>query len=166
MFGTIIAAASLLAASQGSGQGWQRPDCSAFESFRQCRKAETDGYRRHKQLEFRHKGLSFWYFERPDFSADRQSKWALRQKVEGALYFSFTVERDGSVSDVWLKSKTSDAVAVYAQPILIAIKNWQFVPSQRSWPDQEWRYQFFFEANGCAEGVEMGAGKDASACRA
>ncbi|WGL15561.1 hypothetical protein PVT68_12350 [Microbulbifer bruguierae] len=156
----MIAAASLLLASQAFSLDWQRPDCSAYKDFGECRNAEKNDYRRKKQEEFREKGLSFWYYERPDFSDNKKIEQALEDKVEGALYFSFTVERDGSVSAVSLKTKTSDEVEVYAAPILAAIKNWQFVPSKEAWPNQEWRYQFFFTQDDCAEAAE----EDSEAC--
>ena len=149
MVKSMIAAASLLVASQAFSLDWQRPDCSSFDTFSECRNAEKNDYRQKKQQEFREKGLSFWYYERPDLSDNEKIEQALEDKVEGALYFSFTVERDGSVSDVLLKDKTSDEVEVFAPPILAAIKNWQFVPSGKSWPGQEWRYQFFFDAEKC-----------------
>ncbi|WP_066960231.1 energy transducer TonB [Microbulbifer sp. Q7] len=152
MVKTLIAAASLLAVSQAFSLDWQRPDCSAFDSFRECRNAERNDYRRQKQQELRDKGLSFWYFERPDFSDNQVVEKALEDKVEGVLFFSFTVERDGSVSAVALRDQSSEEVQVYAAPILAAMKNWQFVPSETSWPDQEWRYQFFFESENCEEG--------------
>ncbi|MBB5211573.1 energy transducer TonB [Microbulbifer hydrolyticus] len=145
----LVAAASLIAASQAFSLDWQRPDCSAFESFSECRNAESNAYRRQKQQELRDKGLSFWYFERPDFSDNEKVEEALENKVEGVLFVSFTVASDGSVSEVAVKEKSSEDVAVYAAPILAAMKNWQFVPSETSWPNQEWRYQFFFEPEEC-----------------
>ena len=154
MVKSLIAAASLFAASQAFSLDWQRPDCSAFDSFSECRNAEANDYRRQKQQELRDKGLSFWYFERPDFSDNERIEKALEDKVEGVMYVSFTVERDGSVSGVALSKKSSEEVAVYAEPILAAIKNWQFVPSEKSWPDQEWRYQFFFEPEECEEDAQ------------
>jgi len=148
---SLIAAASLFAASQAFSLDWQRPDCSAFDSFSECRNAEANDYRRQKQQELRDKGLSFWYFERPDFSDNEDVEKALEEKVEGVLYVAFSVARDGSVSEVTVRDQSSEAVSVYAAPILAAMKNWQFVPSEKSWPDQEWRYQFFFEPEECDE---------------
>ena len=151
MVKSLIAAASLVAASQAFSLDWQRPDCSAFDSFSECRNAEANDYRRQKQQELRDKGLSFWYFERPDFSDNEDIEKALEEKVEGVLYVAFSVARDGSVSEVTVRDQSSEAVSVYAAPILAAMKNWQFVPSEKSWPDQEWRYQFFFEPEECDE---------------
>ena len=151
MVKSLIAAASLFAASQAFSLDWQRPDCSAFDSFSECRNAEANDYRRQKQQELRDKGLSFWYFERPDFSDNEDVEKALEEKVEGVLYVAFSVARDGSVSEVTVRDQSSEAVSVYAAPILAAMKNWQFVPSEKSWPDQEWRYQFFFEPEECDE---------------
>ena len=162
MVKSLIAAASLLAASQAFSLDWQRPDCSAFDNFSECRNAEKNGYRQQKQQEFREKGLSFWYYERPDFSENETIEKAFEDKVEGALFFSFTVDRDGSVSSVALKEKTSEEVAVYAAPILAAIKNWQFVPAEQSWPDLEWRYQFYFEPEKCEK---TGADEDSEPCK-
>ena len=160
MVKSLIAAASLLAASQAFSLDWQRPDCSNFDSFSECRNAERNDYRRLKQQELRDKGLSFWYYERPDFSDNENIEKALEKKVEGALFFSFNVERDGSVSSVALRDKSSEEVAVYAEPILAAMKNWQFVPSEKSWSNQEWRYQFFFDPEECEEGAEEDTEKE------
>ncbi|WP_299594173.1 hypothetical protein [uncultured Microbulbifer sp.] len=146
--------ATLLLASNALAEDWQRPDCSTFEEFSACRNAERNDYRRQKQQEFRANGLSFWYYERPDFSENKVVEKALKDKVEGALFFSFSVERDGSVSAVELSKKSSEEVAVYAGPILAAMKNWQFVPSEKSWANQEWRYQFFFEPEQCNEDTQ------------
>lgn len=151
MVKAAIAMVALFAAGQAYSQDWQRPDCAGFDSFSECRNAERNNYRRQKQQEFREKGLSFWYYERPDFSGNEKVEKAIEDKVEGALYFSFTVERDGSVSGVTLKENSSASAHVYAEPILAAIKNWQFVPADKTWPDQEWRYQFFFEEEKCEE---------------
>lgn len=151
MVKSMIAVTSLLLASQAFSLDWQRPDCTAFESFSECRNAERNTYRRQKQQELREKGLSFWYFERPDFSDNEKVEAALENKIEGVLYVSFTVRRDGSVSDVAVREQNSEDVTVYAEPILAAMKNWQFVPSETSWPNQEWRYQFFFEPEECEE---------------
>ncbi|WGL16179.1 hypothetical protein PVT68_15570 [Microbulbifer bruguierae] len=147
----VLFVGALLAASQAFGEDWQRPDCSAFESFSECRNAQNNDYRRQKQKEFRELGLSFWYFERPDFSDNKEIEQAQEDKVEGALYFSFSVGIDGRVSAVSLQHKSSDAVEVYAAPILAAIQNWQFVPSDKSWPDLKWSYQFFFDPEACDE---------------
>ncbi|MFV8780842.1 energy transducer TonB [Microbulbifer sp. SA54] len=157
----LFAAVSLLVASQAFSLDWQRPDCSGFDSFSECRNAERNGYRQQKQQEFREKGLSFWYYERPDFSDNKKIEKALKDKVEGALFFSFNVERDGSVSSVVLKEKTNEEVQVFAAPILAAMKNWQFVPSEQSWPNQEWRFQFYYEAEQCEEGKDD---EDKKAC--
>ncbi|WP_346838084.1 hypothetical protein [Microbulbifer sp. SAOS-129_SWC] len=164
MVKSMIAAVSLLVASQAFSLDWQRPDCSGFDRFSECRNAEKNAYREKKQKEFREKGLSFWYYERPDLSENEAIEQALEDKVEGALYFSFTVERDGSVSEVHLKDKTSQAVEVFAPPILAAIQNWQFVPSEKSWPEQEWRYQFYFEADKCEGDVKDKAKGSSAAC--
>ncbi|WOX04158.1 energy transducer TonB [Microbulbifer pacificus] len=149
MVKSVFTAITLLASSQAFCLDWERPDCSKYADFGECRNAESNNYRLQKQQEFREKGLSFWYYERPDYSDNKKVEQALEDKVEGALFFSFTVKRDGSVADVALKSKTSDEVAVFAEPILAAIKNWQFVPSEKDWQDQEWRYQFFFKQEDC-----------------
>ncbi|WP_160152043.1 energy transducer TonB [Microbulbifer sp. ALW1] len=145
----VLIVASMLFASQAFSLDWQRPDCSAYESFSECRNAEKNAYRQSKQQEFREKGLSFWYYERPDFSENEAVEKALEDKVEGALFFSFDVEKNGSVSGLTLKHKTSEEVAVYAAPLLAAIKNWQFVPAETSWKGLEWRYQFYFEPKAC-----------------
>ena len=158
----MIAAASLLLASQAFSLDWQRPDCSAYKDFGECRNAEKNDYRRKKQEEFREKGISFWYYERPDFSDNEKLEKAIEDKIEGALYFSFTVESDGSVSNVALKENSSEPAKVYAEPILAAMKNWQFVPTEKSWPDQEWRYQFFFKPDDCEEDAEAENCEDAS----
>lgn len=165
---SVFTAVALLVSSPALCLDWQRPDCTEYANFNECRNAESNNYRMQKQQEFREKGLSFWYYERPDYSDNKKIKQALEDKVEGALFFSFTVKRDGSVADVALKSKTSNEVAVFAAPILAAMKNWQFVPSENDWPNQEWRYQFFFKQEDCdAETSEAEActeaGKAASA---
>ncbi|WP_226703514.1 energy transducer TonB [Microbulbifer elongatus] len=154
MVKSLIAAASLVAASQPFSLDWQRPDCSAYDSHSECENALNNAYRRGMQQEFKDKGLSFWYYERPDYSEDEQAEQAFEDKIEGALYFSFTVEKDGSVSDVAVKAKSSDEVMAYAGPIMASINNWQFVPSDQSWPDLEWRYAFYFEPEECEEGAE------------
>ena len=157
----LLFAGALLVASQASGLDWQRPDCSAFNSFSECRNAENNNYRRQKQKEFRELGLSFWYFERPDFTDNEEVKQALEDKVEGALDFSFSVGSDGRVSAVSLTHKSSDAVEVYAAPILAAMRNWQFVPSENAWVDLKWSYEFYFDPEECED-----EDKESEACEA
>ena len=148
---SLIAAISLLAASQAFSLDWQRPDCSSFERESECLNALKNEYRQTKQQEFRNEGISFWYYERPDYSDNEKIEQALEDKVEGALLVSFTVERDGSVSTVALKDQSSDEVQVYAQPLLAAVQNWQFVPTDTARPGQEWLFQFVFPQEECEE---------------
>ena len=148
---SLIAAISLLAVSQAFSLDWQRPDCSSFERESECLNALKNEYRQAKQQEFRNEGISFWYYERPDYSDNEKIEQALEDKVEGALLVSFTVERDGSVSTVALKDQSSDVVQVYAQPILAAVQNWQFVPTDTARPGQEWLFQFIFPEDECEE---------------
>ena len=149
--------AFMLIASSALGMDWQRPDCSAYESFSECRNAEINSYRQSKQREFRDSGLSFWYYERPDYSENQAVKKAMEDKLEGALVFRFDVLADGSVANAVLKQQSSSEVGVYVEPLLVAIKNWQFVPADRTWEGLEWRYQFFFEPESCGDEVPTGS---------
>lgn len=150
----LFAAVSLVAASQVFSLDWQRPDCSGFERESECLNALKNNYRQSKQQEFRNEGISFWYYERPDYSDNEKVEQALEDKVEGALLVSFTVERDGSVSSVVLKDQSAEVVQVYAEPVLAAVQNWQFVPTDAAHAGQEWLFQFVFPQDECKEGEE------------
>ncbi|WP_323846314.1 hypothetical protein [Microbulbifer magnicolonia] len=154
MVKSLLIVLSLAAAGQASALDWQRPDCAAYQRESECFNAMQNDYRQAKQNEFRDEGLSFWYYERPDFSVNEAAQKALDDKLEGALLVSFTVERDGSVSNVVLKDKSSDEVTVYAAPIITAVSNWQFVPTDTRKPDREWRFAFLFEKDECEKGEE------------
>lgn len=155
----FLTAIVLGAASQAYGLDWERPECSAFDLERDCFNAYKNEMRQLRQQEFREAGLSFWYFERPDYSDNEAIKAAFEAKREGALLVSFTVEKDGSTSNVVVKDKTSEEVSVYSGPVLSAVQNWQFVPMDEAKPNQEWLFPFLFMSDKCEEG------KDSESCK-
>lgn len=136
----------------GAAADWQRPDCSGYDEFSECRNAVRNAYRTQKNTELKALGLSFWYFERPDFGGEAY-KEAFKDKVEGLITVSFDVEKDGKTSNVELKYASSEKVKVYLPAFTEAMKNWLFVPVDASVKGVTWDYNLFFEQDSCDKEV-------------
>ncbi len=143
---TILMSCSLYT----GGAEWQRPDCSGYDDFSECRNAVRNAYRAEKNAELKSLGLSFWYFERPDLK-DEAIKQALKDKVEGLIRIGFDVEPDGKTSNVVVSYASSEEVQVYAPAFLAAIENWLFVPVEQQVTGVHWDFNLFFEQTPCEE---------------
>ena len=140
---TVLTALTLASAAL-SAADWQRPDCTGYDKESACIHAFRNEYRQQKQLEFKEKGLSFWYYERPDFKGDKAVEEALQNKLEGRVTVQFDIDASGETHSVKVKQLSSDAMQVYAPVLLTAVENWQFISPQEMMPLQEWSFTFLF----------------------